>query len=292
MTKPSPQIILGTANLTGNRLTERESSTDFVGRFQSPMEIASVFNDAAAAGVDAVATLNHLEVLEALKKTRQTFPGLQVYPIIPNVVGYVREATDYGLVGAARRRVQQMALVDLLKIGVRGALNAPGVLKRDFNTLMSILFEVELASFRSLEPGVVFLHPQITDLALAFGNRRLFELYVRVMRKRFHTEPGLATNNLGWLLPKLKEWNLEIPFLLTPFNPAGFLMKPCQTDCETLLAASSCVVIADKVDATTDPERGTWDYLRSHNVRAAVIEFWDDSSLAMNVKQAKGFLAG
>src|SRR5580704_18208173 len=203
MTKPSPQIILGTANLTGNRLTERESSTDFVGRFQSPMEIASVFNDAAAAGVDAVATLNHLEVLEALKNTRQTFPGLQVYPIIPNVVGYVREATDYGLVGAARRRVQQMALVVLLKIGVRGALNAPGVLKRDFNTLMSILFEVELASFKSLQPRVVFLHPQLTDLALAFGNRRLFELYVRVMRKRFHTEPGLATNNLGWLLPKL-----------------------------------------------------------------------------------------
>ena len=161
-----------------------------------------------------------------MKKTRQTFPALQVYPIIPNVIGYVREATDYGLVGAARRRVQQMALVDLLKIGVRGALNAPGVLKRDFNTLMNILFEVELASFKSLQPRVVFLHPQITDLALAFGNRPLFELYVRVMRKRFQAEPGLATNNLGWLLPKLKEWNLTIPFLLTPFNPGGFLMKP------------------------------------------------------------------
>ena len=290
MTMPSPQVILGTANLTGNRLTARDSSMDFVGRFQSSMEIASIFNDAAAAGVDAVATLNQLEVLEALKKTRHTFPALQVYPIIPNVIGYVREATDYGLVGAARRRVQQMALVDLLKIGVRGALKAPGVLKRDFNTLMSILFEVELASFKPLQPRVVFLHPQITDLALAFGNRRLFELYVRVMRRRFHTEPGLATNNLGWLLPKLEEWNLEIPFLLTPFNPGGFLMKPSKADCESLRAATSSVVIADKVDATTDPERETWDYLRSHNVRAAMIEFWDDSSLAMTVKQAKELL--
>jgi hypothetical protein len=208
------------------------------------------------------------------------------------VIGYVREATDYGLVGAARRRVAQMAILDLLKIGVRGTLNAPGVLKRDFNTLMSILFEVELASFKPLEPRVVFLHPQITDLALAFGNRRLFELYVRVMRKRFHTEPGLATNNLGWLLPKLRQWGLSIPFVLTPFNPGGFLMKPSQADCETLLASTSSVVIADKVDATADPERETWDYLRSHNVRAAMIEFWDDRSLAMTVKQAKGFLAG
>lgn len=292
MTMPPSQVILGTANLTGNRLTERDSPTDFVGRFQSPMEIASILNDAAAAGVDAVATLNQLNILAALKKTRQTFPALQVYPIIPNVIGYVREATDYGLVGAARRRVAQMAILDLLKIGVRGTLNAPGVLKRDFNTLMSILFEVELASFKPLEPRVVFLHPQITDLALAFGNRRLFELYVRVMRKRFHTEPGLATNNLGWLLPKLRQWGLSIPFVLTPFNPGGFLMKPSQADCETLLASTSSVVIADKVDATADPERETWDYLRSHNVRAAMIEFWDDRSLAMTVKQAKGFLAG
>jgi len=118
MTALSPQVILGTANLTGNRLLEKSSSVDFVGRFQTPMEMASVFNDAAAAGVDAVAALNQLETLAALKKTRQVFPALQVYPIIPNVIGYVREATDYGLVGAARRRLRRMAPLDLLTIGV------------------------------------------------------------------------------------------------------------------------------------------------------------------------------
>jgi hypothetical protein len=255
------------------------------------MEIASIFNDAAAAGVDAVATLNQLDIMSALKKTRRVFPALQVYPIIPNVIGYVREATDYGLVGAARRRVQQMAILDLLKIGIRGALKAPGVLKRDFNTLMSILFEVELASFKSFEPPVVFLHPQITDLALAFGNRRLFELFVRVMRTRFKTEPGLATNNLGWLLPKLKEWDLTVPYLLTPFNPTGFLMKPSQAECETLLASIPSAVIADKVDVAADPKPETWEYLRSHKIRAAMIEFWSDQSLAETIRQAKDRLA-
>jgi hypothetical protein len=291
MTAPSPQVILGTANLTGNRLLERDSSIDFVGRFQSPMEMASVFNDAAAAGVDAVATLNQLDILAALKKTRQVFPKLQVYPVIPNVIGYVREATDYGLVGAARRRLRQMALVDLLKIGIRGALKAPGVLKRDFNTLMSILFDVELASFKSLAPRVVFLHPQITDLALAFGNRPLFEMYSNVMRDRFHAQPGLATNNLGWLLPKLQQWNLTIPLVLTPFNPDGFLMKPSRSDCEVLLASTPSFVIADKVDATGDPQPEAWDYLRRHNVRAAMVEFWDDTSLAATIRNAKRFLA-
>ena len=287
MSAGTPQLILGTANLTGNRLAERSSPTDLTGRFQTPLDLAAVFNEAAAAGVDAVATLNHLDVLTALRKSRESFPALQVYPIIPNVIGYVREATDYGLVGAGRRRIRQMALLDLVRIGVRATLRAPSVLKRDFNTLMAILFDVELASFRFLKPRTVFLHPQITDLALAFGNRPLFELYVKVMRKRFGAEPGLATNNLGWLLPKLQEWQMQVPFLLTPFNPAGFLMKPSKDSCEALLRSSYQRVIADKIDAIGAPDEKTWDYLRSMGVRAAVIEFWNDESFTATIKRAK-----
>jgi hypothetical protein len=286
------QVILGTTNLSGSRLLGRKSAEDDAGRFRSAIEIGSVFNEAAVAGVDAVATLNQLEILTALKKTRQVFPDLQVYPIIPNVIGYVREATDYGLVGAARRRIGQMALLDLFQIGVRSALKAPRVLKRDFNTLMAILFEVELASFKSLEPPSVFLHPQITDLALSLGNRALFELYFKTMRTRFGAEPGLATNNLGWLLPKLQEWKLETPLVLTPFNPDGFLMKPSQPACEALLRSASCQVVADKVDATANPNQRTWNYLRSYGVRSALIEFWDDQSFGATIKQARKHLAG
>ncbi len=285
------QVILGTTDLSGNRSPEKNSPIDLVGRFPSPMEIASVFNDAAAAGVDAVVTLNHLDILIALKRTRETFGALQVYPIIPNVIGYVREATDYGLVGAARRRIQQMALVDLLRIGVRSVLNAHRVLKRDFNTLMSILFDVELANFKSLEPTVVFLHPQITDLALAFGNRDLFQLYFKTMRRRFNVEPGLATNNFGWLLPKLKEWDLQPAVILTPFNPRGFLMKPTQAACEQLLLSTSCALIADQVEATSYMDEGVREYLRKYKIKGTIIEFRDDASLATRVRNAKQCLA-
>jgi len=281
------QVILGTTDLSGNRPLDANSSGDLVGRFPGPMEIASVFNDAAVAGVDAVATLNQLDVLIALKQTRRTFDALQVYPIIPNVIGYVREATDYGLVGAARRRVRQMGILDLMKIGVRAALKTPRVLKRDFNTLMSILFDVELANFKALEPKVVFLHPQITDLALTFGNRGLFQLYFKTMRSRFGVEPGLATNNLGWLLPKLKEWGLEPSVILTPFNTTGFLMKPTQAACEALLASTSCAVIADHVDVS---EESMGQYLRKHNIRGAIIEFRDDATLATRIRSAKKYL--
>ena len=92
------QVILRFADLSGNRPAETSSLIDLVDRFPTPMEIASVFNDAAAAGVDAVVTLNQVDILVALNQARRTFSKLRVYPIIPNVIGYVREATDYGLV--------------------------------------------------------------------------------------------------------------------------------------------------------------------------------------------------
>ena len=284
------QVILGTADLSGNRPAETSSLIDLVDRFPTPMEIASVFNDAAAAGVDAVVTLNQVDILVALNQARRTFSKLRVYPIIPNVIGYVREATDYGLVGAARRRIQQMAMMDLMRIGVQSVLSAPRVLKRDFNTLMSILFDVELASFKSLEPSIVFLHPQITDLALAFGNRDLFQLYFKVMRGRFGVEPGLATNNFGWLLPRLNEWGLQPGVVLTPFNPRGFLMKPTQAACEQLLLSKSGTLIADQVDTAPYSDDDVRNYFRKHGIRAAILEFHDDATLATRVRTLKSCL--
>ena len=152
------------------------------------------------------------------------------------------------------------------------------------------LFDVELASFKSLEPSIVFLHPQITDLALAFGNRDLFQLYFKVMRGRFGVEPGLATNNFGWLLPRLNEWGLEPCVVSTPFNPRGFLMKPTQAACEQLLLSKSGTLIADQVETAPYSDDDVRNYFRKHGIRAAILEFHDDATLAARVRTLKSCL--
>lgn len=68
-------------------------------------------------------------------------------------------------------------------------------------------------------------------------------------------------------------------------------MKPSRADCEALLTSIPSVVIADKVDAAAEPQPDTWDYLHKHNIRSAIIEFWDDASLAATVSDAKRSLA-
>ena len=68
-------------------------------------------------------------------------------------------------------------------------------------------------------------------------------------------------------------------------------MKPSQAQYELLLQSASCAVIADKLDAIATPEPDTWEYVRRHNITAAVIEFWDDASSAKNIRNAKKGLA-
>src|SRR5438128_2189888 len=51
-----------------------------------------------------------------------------VCAFVPHVAGYVREATDYGMLGAGWRRLRRMNPLSWFRLGVQGMLNARGVL--------------------------------------------------------------------------------------------------------------------------------------------------------------------
>ena len=98
------------------------------------------------------------------------------------------------------------------------------VLRKDFPTLLTVLYELEMGEFKKFRPPAVFLHHQMTDLALSFDNRIIFETYARVMRRRFGTEPGLVTSNFERLGQKLIEWDIPISLIAAPLNKENFLM--------------------------------------------------------------------
>jgi hypothetical protein len=160
------------------------------------------------------------------------------------VAGYVREATDYGMFGAGWRRLRRMNLLSLARMCTLGLRKVGGLMRRDFPTLLTMLLEMEMASFRRAGPPVVFLHPQITDLLLAMDHGRALEQAVERIRRGFGAEPGLATSNLGTLLPRLRTWGLEVPYLLTPLHPRGYGMRPSKQSCERGLSAFKGRVVA------------------------------------------------
>jgi hypothetical protein len=146
------------------------------------------------------------------------------------------------------------------------------VLAKDFNTGILLLAEMELAKFQQWKPDYVFLHPWITDLALALGNKRLFVEYVELIRRTYRLNPGLMSHNYGRLVPELKTWSIEVGAIVGPFNRKGYLMNPGQTACEQARRESDAEVIASHIDAggTIDGEAST-EYLRQLNIRKALI---------------------
>jgi hypothetical protein len=192
-----------------------------------------------------------------------------IWALVPHVSGYVREATDYGMLGAGWRRLRRIHPLSWGPLCIQGLRNVGGVWRRDFPTLLTLLLEMEMANFRSAVPPVVFLHPQVTDLLLAMDHGAALERAVARLRRGFGVEPGLASCNLGTLLPRLRSWGLEVPYLLTPVHPRGYGMRPSRQTCEDNLRTFKGQVVAS-LEVSLD--RSIASYWQVQGVASAVYD--------------------
>lgn len=273
----------------GESVVARSQNPELAERFRDGTAVSDLLRAAAGCNLAGLVTTNDPRVLAALRQLGSE--RMPVFPVIPNVIGYVRESTHYGMVGAGWRRLKSLNPVQLLKIGMLGALRYRKVLSRHFPSILEIMLEVEMADFRPFHPQVVFLHPVTTDLALALGNRTLLELYHQRMTGHFGCEPGLATNNLGWLLPRLREWGLSFRCFLAPFNNRGYGMLPSQDQCEQLLDAEPGLSIAaDRIAVGGLPGAEEFEYLKRVGIRSAVVDATSPEELAQILSVAEVFL--
>lgn len=273
----------------GESVLARALNPELLERFQEPESILVLLRAASRCGAAGLITTNDFRVLAALRALGSDQPA--VYPVIPNVIGYVRESTHYGMVGAGWRRLKTLRPADLLRIGALGTVRAGKVLARDFSAILELLLEVEMADFRPFQPRVAFLHPVTTDLALAFGNRSLFELYRDRITRRFGCEPGLATNNLGWLAPRLREWGLPFRHILAPFNERGYRMLPSRARCEQVLEEDEDLCLwADRIAIGGLPGAKEFQYLRKAGIEAAVVDVAETADLDQVRAAAEGFI--
>lgn len=197
---------------------------------------------------------------------------VKVEPVVPNMATYIRDTTDRGITGAALVRFKRLHLSQQAHIIWHGLKRARRIIAKDFNTGILLLVEMELAKFQKWKPDYVFLHPWITDLVLALGNKNLFVEYAHLVRRIYKLNPGLMSHNYGRLVPELQEWGIEVGAILGPFNRKGYLMNPSQKECERARRESRAEVIASHIDAggTIDCETSL-EYLRELNIRKALI---------------------
>jgi hypothetical protein len=247
---PLPQTLL-----SGRSLTRRNTLTDAAGsafengapRTGDRRDFLRQTQAEECGGICGVGEDGLTKAIQNLRAESPGAPAFQMLPIIPNVLEYVREATEYGLAGAGMRRVLRTGLGGVIRAGLTGLCNAPAVLRKQFPAALKLLYDLEMGEMRHLQPPVVFLHHTITDMAVAFGHRKLLEDFVRAMRSGYHAEPGFATSNFLDLTKCLEEWNIAAAWISAPLNPQGYLMPGGLDACQRVLQSGKWQLIADRV---------------------------------------------
>jgi len=80
--------------------------------------------------------------------------------------------------------------------------------------------------FKGLNVKVIFLQNIITDLLLGYDVKEIFYEYSEYIRKKYNVLPGVITENMPWLIQKLKEWEIKEVVVCSSFNKIGYLMSP------------------------------------------------------------------
>lgn len=193
---------------------------------------ADVINSFYNAQGSSFLITNNAAVTNVLKG----YTDARTYAIVPDLTQYVREMTQSGVAAMAIKKAKALGPLNLLKLGMPALLRARRLLKKDMCAILPLLVNADYLMLRKIKPRILFMHYQLTDMALANGNEKLLRCYLGMPLGKKVTL-GLMTKNLSLLVQKLSEWDLEAKAILAPFNRRGFAMRNSKEECENLLGA-------------------------------------------------------
>jgi hypothetical protein len=241
-----PRLLLSIRSLGGVTLVTRDRSLELLARFREPESLAVTISKALDAGVDGVLANPSPVLATALAELKRRVP---IYAVLPALSEYERHELVPGPEQVLDRGRPPLGLWAGTRLRL-AALVRPALLFRgDWIARLPVVLEAEAAAIprRSLK-GVV-LDAWLTDLVLAAGHRRFFEVWCRTVRRRFRAAAGFETHNLGLLVDRLREWDIRADLVVGPLNPRGIRMKPSVDEVLASLARATSPVIAKDLRA-------------------------------------------
>jgi hypothetical protein len=164
------------------------------------------------------------EICDHFREYKNKYQDIVWYPSIPYPYKYANLVAEKGIFPAIGEIIfKGNSALDVLGIMSKGGM---AVLGKDTVKMMQMLVDVEMKIFRGLPIKVIFLQNIITDLILGYGIKEIFFEYCAYIRKKYNVLPGLITQNMPYLLGKLKEWDIKGIVICSSFNKIGYLMSP------------------------------------------------------------------
>jgi hypothetical protein len=206
-----------------------------VARLRRPDEVHALCEKAHAVGARAVLAVLDDTSREALAAF-QRWRDVAVWAVVPNMFAFIRDLTDLGLVGAARARLLRLTPPAMARTVLGAVRDLGGIRRRDFATGALLVAEMERAALRGLRVERLFLHQQLTEVALAGGVRGLFTTFA-ARATALGVEAGLVTNNPVRAAAVLGPDLARFAVVAAPCNARGYKMFPDRGACERLYRA-------------------------------------------------------
>ena len=218
-----------------------------VARYSQPEEIHVACEMARSVGVTAVMAVLDPRTDAALREF-QKWRDVSVWAVVPDMNAFIRDLTDRGMVGAALARFLRLRPGAMVATGLNALRDLGPLARADFSAGALWLAQMELAAGRGLNVRRVFLHPQLTEIALAGRVVHLFAQFARRVRS-LGLEPGLVTHNPVMAAQVLGHQMDEFAAIVAPCNPKGYKMVPDRVACEALFRSEQGRFWASEITA-------------------------------------------
>jgi hypothetical protein len=203
-----------------------------VARYSQIDEVHVACEKARAAGATAILAVLDARTEQALADF-QSWRDMPTWVVVPNMYAFIRDLTDRGQAGAALARFARLRPGAMVTTGWHAARELRRLARADFAAGALWLAEMELAAARRLRISRVFLHPQLTEIALAGRVAGLFtEFADRV--GALGMEAGLMTHNPVTAADVLGGELKRFAAVVAPCNGKGYKMVPDRGACEAL----------------------------------------------------------
>jgi len=207
----------------------------YVARYSQPEEIHVACEMARSVGATSVMAVLDRRTEAALREF-QVWRDLSIWAVVPNMYAFIRDLTDRGMVGAALSRLLRLDPRAMVTTGVNALRELGPLARADFSAGALWLAQMELAAVRGLHVRRVFLHPQLTEIALTGGVIELFVEFARRVRAS-GLEAGLVTHNPVRAVDLLGDAFDSFTVIAAPCNASGYKMVPNRTDSEARFRA-------------------------------------------------------
>ena len=264
------ELLLGDNPFFGVDNLSQERGRERIGRLNELNKIVEIMDFVEKLGVKGFVVSTHpqlKDLIKYLKNETQLLKKFEFYPILPYAQGYVSKVAEKGIIKGMNEILSSGSVSGKLRVVMQGSL---GYIRKDVKKLLQTVIDIELLPLNDVRKNTVFLHDGLTDLALGLGMREVIETFIERIKDKYQVKPGLVTKNLPRLIKSLEEGNIEIPTIMTSFNPIGYQMNPSKIECERQISKTKIIAMNVLAAGYVKP-RESFDYLSKLELNSVVV---------------------